>query len=134
MIDKLATTGVEAGQNNVAFMSRYIMGGTKECLDLLINTGRLPEAAFFARTHLPARLPEVVAKWKEQVAQVSEKASKSLADPEGYPNLFPNFEIGAVDVDGDEVDAKPVAAPPVDDVDDDVDILGEDIDNLKVES
>ncbi len=143
MIGKLATSGVEAGQNNVAFMSRYIMGDTKECLDLLINTGRLPEAAFFARTHLPARLPEVVAKWKEQVGQVSEKASKSLADPEGYPNLFPNFDIGASDMDAGDADdevaaeqvaAEPVDAPPIDDGDDDVDILEEEIDNLKVGS
>ncbi len=55
MIGKLATSGADTGQNNVAFMSHYIRGDVAACLDLLVATGRLPEAAFFARTHLPAR-------------------------------------------------------------------------------
>ena len=28
----------------------------EECLELLINTGRIPEAAFFARTYLPSQI------------------------------------------------------------------------------
>lgn len=27
-----------------------------ECLELLVNTGRMPEAAFFARTYLPSQI------------------------------------------------------------------------------
>ncbi len=139
MIGKLATSGADAGQNNVAFMSHYIRGDVSACLDLLVATGRLPEAAFFARTHLPARLTEVVAAWKDQVAQVSEKASKSLADPEGYPNLFPNFHSGKEEEeeeeeehDDEEVDAKAVAPPTGGDDEDDVDVLEQEIDKLKV--
>ena len=94
---------------------------------------------------------EVVGKWKEQVAQVNEKASKSLADPEGYPNLFPNFDLGDVKKeeeeeeeerdaaapaddggDGDEVDARPVPPPMPEGGDDDVEALEQEIDKLKV--
>ncbi len=82
------------------------------------------------------RLPEVVSAWKDQVAQVSEKASKSLADPEGYPNPFPNFEPAEKEEEeeADEVDAKPVPAPEGmgQDDDDDVDVLEQEIDKLKV--
>ena len=30
--------------------------------------------------------------WKDHVATFSEKASKSLANPEDYKNLFPNYD------------------------------------------
>ena len=30
--------------------------------------------------------------WKEQLAKVSEKAGQSLADPNEYKNLFPDFD------------------------------------------
>ena len=59
MISRLADTGTDAGKNNVGFMSNYLLGNLDGCLDLLVSTGRLPEAAFFARTRLPSRLSEV---------------------------------------------------------------------------
>lgn len=37
------------GRNNVAFLSHFITGNLRECLELLIKTNRIPEAAFFAR-------------------------------------------------------------------------------------
>lgn len=37
------------GRNNVAFLSHFLTGNLKECLELLIKTNRIPEAAFFAR-------------------------------------------------------------------------------------
>ena len=135
MIGKLADSGAAAGQNNVAFMSHYILGEVGACLDLLVATGRLPEAACFARTHLPGRLQEVVAKWRESVAQVSEKASKSLADPEGYPNLFPNFDASAKK----EAEAPSAAEQEEDEEEgaaaaeeDEVDVLEKEIGDLKV--
>merc|ERR1712034_131149 len=67
------------------------MGNLEECLDTLIKSGRLPEAAFFARTYLPSEVKKVLPLWKGELAKVSEKAGQSLADPENYENLFPNF-------------------------------------------
>ena len=91
MVGKLGETASEAGKNNVAFLSHFILGDLERCLDVLIESGRLPEAAFFARTYLPSQVSKVLPQWKEQLAKVSEKAGQSLADPVEYTNLFPNF-------------------------------------------
>lgn len=67
------------------------MGDIDKCLDILIKTDRLPEAAFFARTYVPSRISSVVKLWKEKLSAVNEKAGQSLADPEQYENLFPGY-------------------------------------------
>ena len=41
------------GQNNLAFACLLQTGNPKACIDLLVSTDRIPEAAFFARTYLP---------------------------------------------------------------------------------
>ena len=58
---------------------------------MLLNTGRLPEAAFFARTYLPSQVSRVVKLWRESLAKVNAKAAQSLADPTEYENLFPGL-------------------------------------------
>lgn len=58
---------------------------------MLINTGRIPEAAFFARTYLPTQVSSIVKLWKSNVAKVNEKTAQALADPEEYDNLFPGM-------------------------------------------
>jgi len=97
MIDKLASSSMVSGKNNVAFLSFFIRGQLEQCLELLISTRRMPEAAFFARSYLPSKLPQVLTWWKDHVATLSEKASKSLANPEEYKNLFPNYEQSLVE-------------------------------------
>ncbi|KAG9460555.1 hypothetical protein GDO78_021032, partial [Eleutherodactylus coqui] len=62
------------------------------CLELLISTGRLPEAAFLARTYLPSQVSRVVKLWKESLSKVNQKAADSLADPTEYENLFPGLK------------------------------------------
>lgn len=91
MVQRLGDTASEAGKNNVAFMANFMLGNLEECLEILIRTNRLPEAAFFARTYLPSEIARVLPLWKTELAKVSEKAGQSLADPENYENLFPNF-------------------------------------------
>merc|ERR1711997_1315495 len=91
MVAKLGETASDAGKNNVAFLSHFILGDLEKCLDVLIESGRLPEAAFFARTYLPSQISKVLPQWKGQLAKVSEKAGQSLADPNEYKNLFSNF-------------------------------------------
>jgi len=44
---------VEKGQNNLAFATLFQLGDTKSCVDLLVKTRRIPEAAIFARTYAP---------------------------------------------------------------------------------
>jgi len=97
MIAKLGASSLGCAKNNVAFLSFFIRGDLQQCLDLLMSTNRLPEAAFFARSYMPSKLTEVIAMWKEQVSTLSEKASKSLANPEEYKNLFPNYDQSVLD-------------------------------------
>merc|ERR1711936_1532014 len=91
MVKSLGQTASSADKNNVAFLSSFLTGDLEDCLDTLIKSGRLPEAAFFARTYLPSEVSRVLPLWKAELAKVSEKAGQSLADPENYQNLFPNF-------------------------------------------
>lgn len=91
MIQKLGLIAEETGKNNISFLANFILGDVDKCLDILIKTNRIPEAAFFARTYAPSHISQVVKLWKEKLSAVSEKAGQSLADPEQYENLFPGY-------------------------------------------
>ena len=56
MVAKLGDAAQKEEQHNVAFLSNFVLGKTEHCLELLIKAGRLPEAAFFARTYLPNQI------------------------------------------------------------------------------
>ncbi|KYM94948.1 Coatomer subunit beta' [Cyphomyrmex costatus] len=91
MIEKLGTVADDTGKNNISFLSNFILGDVDKCLDILIKTDRIPEAAFFARTYAPSKISAIIKLWKEKLSAVSEKAGQSLADPEQYENLFPGY-------------------------------------------
>jgi hypothetical protein len=88
----LAQSAKEAGKNNIAFISLLLLGKVDECIDLLIDSKRLPEAALFARTYKPSRVSEVTQLWKQVQATTNAKVAQSLADPAEYENLFPGFQ------------------------------------------
>lgn len=46
-------------RQNVVFLCQLLLGNLSACVDLLLASGRIPEAAFFARTYLPSRMTEV---------------------------------------------------------------------------
>ena len=96
MVKTLGETASSADKNNVAFLSNFLLGNLEDCLETLIKSGRLPEAAFFARTYLPSEVSKVLPLWKNELGKVSEKAGQSLADPDNYANLFPNFSESLV--------------------------------------
>ncbi|KAL0277835.1 UNVERIFIED_CONTAM: hypothetical protein PYX00_004979 [Menopon gallinae] len=91
MIKKLGDSSVANGKNNVGFLSYFLLGDLEKCLEILISTDRLPEAAFFCRTYLPSKISHVVEQWRESLMKISEKAGQSLAGPDQYENLFPNL-------------------------------------------
>ena len=68
-------------------------GQVEQCIDLLIETKRVPEACFLSRTYMPSRIEETLALWKKDLATVNEKAAEALADPTKYPNLFPDLDV-----------------------------------------
>uniref|UniRef100_A0A914RWT3 Coatomer WD associated region domain-containing protein n=1 Tax=Parascaris equorum TaxID=6256 RepID=A0A914RWT3_PAREQ len=73
-LSKLASDSLASSKNNVAFLSYFLLGNVDKCLDVLISTDRIPEAAFFARTYCP-----------------SQNVGESLADPQNYENLFSGY-------------------------------------------
>lgn len=93
-MENLAALAAAGGKTNVAFVASFLSGNVEACVDLLIATKRLPEAALFVRTYLPSRIDEIVTLWKEDLATVSESAAKALAKPSENPSLFPDIDIG----------------------------------------
>ena len=80
------------GQYNIAFVSNFVLGKLDQCLDILIEHQRLPEAAFFARTYFPSQINRVVELWREKLKQINmERVGQSLANPIDYENLFPGL-------------------------------------------
>lgn len=47
----LAKVATEKGRNNIAFIAYFLLRRLEDCVELLCSTGRIPEAAFFARTY-----------------------------------------------------------------------------------
>ncbi|CAL5373637.1 unnamed protein product [Camellia sinensis] len=115
-ISKLASLAKEQGKNNVSFLCLFMLGKLEECLQLLIDSNRIPEAALMARSYLPSKVPEIVAIWRKDLnkrrifsmmmgvcieatafhpvgCRVNPKAAESLADPEEYPNLFEDWQV-----------------------------------------
>ena len=48
------------------------------CVALLAETGRVPEAAFMARTYCPSMVTEAVAAWRADLGKVNKKAAEAL--------------------------------------------------------
>lgn len=96
MLRTLAESTLDGGKNNISFLSYMLLGDLNKCLEILIGTDRLPEAAFFARSYLPDKVSEVVGLWRQQLSAVNEKAGQSLADPKEYENLFPGINEAVV--------------------------------------
>eukprot|EP00055_Hartaetosiga_balthica_P003032 m.6185 g.6185 ORF g.6185 m.6185 type:complete len:951 (+) comp2555_c0_seq1:80-2932(+) len=90
-MNALAKEAGEEGHQNIAFTALFLQGKVDECLELLVSSGRIAEAALFARTYKPSAVNEMTQKWKESLAEEYPKIAQSLATPEEYPNLFPEF-------------------------------------------
>lgn len=88
---KLASLAQKNGKNNVAFVCLFMLGQLEDCLQLLVDSNRIPEAAFMARAYLPSKVSEIVKLWRTDLKKINQKAAESLADPEEYPNLFPDW-------------------------------------------
>ncbi|PWN50666.1 putative SEC27-coatomer complex beta subunit [Violaceomyces palustris] len=91
-LESLADQAAAKGQTNISFSAYLQLGDTDSCIDLLVRSGRLPEAALFARTYAPSRVPEVVAKWRAELESTNRSKqsaiAKSIADPTTDPDAF----------------------------------------------
>ncbi|KAK4531355.1 hypothetical protein CCYA_CCYA07G2212 [Cyanidiococcus yangmingshanensis] len=91
-IQRVAQDAVQAGELNAAFLCKLLLHDRQGCLDLLVRGNRAPEAALFARTFLPSRVPEMVQLWKKSLQSSGEsRAAGRIADPEHQPELFSSW-------------------------------------------
>ncbi|KAJ9688486.1 hypothetical protein PVL29_014246 [Vitis rotundifolia] len=109
-ISKLVSLAKKQGKNNVAFLCLFMLGKLEECLQLLVESNRIPEAALMARSYLPSKVSEIITIWRNDLNKVSKKAAESLADPEEYPNLFEDWQV-ALDIES-KISEKRGTYPP----------------------
>lgn len=98
-MEKLLAMAQESRHYNLAFLAALSLKRVDDCVRLLIESKRVPEAVFFARTYAPSLVPEVLRKWKDELKVVSLAASEALADPEQHDDLFPDWTY-ALEVEG----------------------------------
>lgn len=68
--------------HNIAFTAFLQLGDVASCVDLLVATDRIPEAAMFARTYAPSLAPGIVEKWQnELVSEGKKKVAKAIINP-----------------------------------------------------
>jgi coatomer subunit beta' len=101
-MERLAKLALARGQNNIAFAAFLQLGDTQSCIDLLSSTGRLPEAALFARSHNPAAISPVVKAWRSELEDAGKsKLAQTIGDPEEDKELFVELAGGPVTHDSE---------------------------------
>lgn len=53
------------GKYNVAFEASFLIGDAERCVNILLKSKRVSEAAFFARAYAPSKLSLVMKDWDE---------------------------------------------------------------------
>jgi coatomer subunit beta' len=90
-IEELVEMASGNGDLKLMFTCNLILGKMEACLDILLKENRFPEAAFFARSHLPNAINHVVNLWKEDLIKSDKsKVAEHLANvdsPECFPDL-----------------------------------------------
>lgn len=54
-----------SGKYNVAFQAAFLIGDAEKCINVLLKSKRVAEAAFFARAYAPSKLSLVMKQWDE---------------------------------------------------------------------
>eukprot|EP00927_Polykrikos_kofoidii_P056085 TRINITY_DN5026_c0_g1_i1.p1 TRINITY_DN5026_c0_g1~~TRINITY_DN5026_c0_g1_i1.p1 ORF type:complete len:911 (+),score=145.22 TRINITY_DN5026_c0_g1_i1:55-2733(+) len=83
----------DVGVLNIAVLCYILLKDPQSAVNVLVKGGRLPEAAFLARTYCPSKLSDAVKLWKEDIAQVNKAIADILADPSECPDLFADFDL-----------------------------------------
>ncbi|KAE8718408.1 Coatomer subunit beta'-2 [Hibiscus syriacus] len=112
-ISRLASLSKEHGKNNVAFLCLFMLGKLEDCLQLLVESNRIPEAALMARSYLPSKVSEIVEIWRKDLIKINPKAAESLADPREYSNLFEDWEL-SLSVESKVAETRGVCPPAED--------------------
>ncbi|KAJ0528081.1 putative transcription factor WD40-like family [Helianthus annuus] len=95
---QLGELAMSSGLLDMAEDCLFMLGKLEDCLQLLVDSNRIPEAALMARSYLPSKVSEIVALWRKDLNKVNQKAAESLADPDEYPNMFEDWHL-AIEVE-----------------------------------
>ena len=68
-LNEFAKESKNAGMFNVSFSSYFQLNNYNECLNILLDSKRLPEAAVFARTYIPSKVEEVIELWNKEIEE-----------------------------------------------------------------
>lgn len=89
----LATQAEESGAHNVAFTSKWLLGDTAGCVDILTKTNRLVEAVLFSQTYQPSVTIGAVKGWKEGLEKSKKgRVAKMIGVPTEDEELFPEWD------------------------------------------
>jgi coatomer subunit beta' len=59
-----------------------------KCIDVLVNCNRIPEAALFAKTYCPSKIPAIVIKWKEYLQKENPVTGKYHLYIKGFSSHY----------------------------------------------
>lgn len=97
---ELAQDAEAAGRANVALAARLALSDASGAVDVLRKSGRVADAAIFARAHCPSRAAEATTEWighlRARAARGdrgAERAAEAIANPAEYANLFDGWEL-----------------------------------------
>ena len=65
----VADEAEKSGKYNVAYEAAFIVGDADRCVNILLKSKRVAEAAFFARAYAPSRLGSILKQWEESLRQ-----------------------------------------------------------------
>eukprot|EP01015_Nassula_variabilis_P027077 TRINITY_DN5486_c0_g1_i20.p1 TRINITY_DN5486_c0_g1~~TRINITY_DN5486_c0_g1_i20.p1 ORF type:complete len:329 (+),score=83.77 TRINITY_DN5486_c0_g1_i20:67-1053(+) len=92
---KLAEKAQATTKTNVAFTCYFLLNDIDKCLEILIESKRLPEAALFAKTYCPSKISSVVDLWKQDIQKEHPITAQKIADPLDYPDEFSDLVMAA---------------------------------------
>merc|ERR1712129_516741 len=99
---KLYKLSVSESKFNVAFNVLFYIGDMEKCIDLLVETDKIPQAAMMSRAYCPSKIDFVTKIWKEKLQTISPSAASALGTPQTHPDCFPT--VGDYVVNQDDVD------------------------------
>lgn len=89
---RVAVCVAKQGMANIQFSCLFLAGKTQACIQLLLDTERFAEAAFFAKTYCPRQTSHVVGLWRASVAKRNKRVADCITDPVDYPDMHPGFD------------------------------------------
>jgi coatomer subunit beta' len=66
-IENLAAITESEGLLNISFAAYFQLSNIDKCLEILIKSNRLPEAALFCRTYCPLKLNTIIDQWNNEL-------------------------------------------------------------------